>query len=108
MHKAMQVASRIALSRVTRRLEKNCQFLSKIAQKVVKSKRPKIFTTKLNLKAQIIYNKTLLNLKSSPMGEKSPNLVTLALSYKHRDLYKIGYRRGRRNIDAKSFVSLLQ
>ncbi len=106
MHKAMQVASRIALSRATRRLEKNCQFLSKIAQKVFKSKRPNIFTTKLNLKAQIIYN--FRNLKSSPIGEKSPNLVTLALSYKHRDLYKIGSRRGRRNIDAKSFVSLLQ
>jgi hypothetical protein len=33
---------------------------SKIAQKVANSKRPKISTTKLNLKAQNIYNKPLL------------------------------------------------
>jgi len=47
------------LSRVTRRLEK-FQIFQRIAQKVAKSKKAKISTTKLNLKAQIIYIKLLL------------------------------------------------
>ncbi len=40
--------------RVTRRLGKNCQIFQRIDQKVAKSKKAKISTTKLNLKAQYI------------------------------------------------------
>ncbi len=47
-------------NRVTITLEKNCQNFQKIAQKVAKSKKAKISTTKLNLKAQNHYNKPLL------------------------------------------------
>ncbi len=43
--------------RVTRRLEKKCQVFQRIAQKVVKSKKAKISTAKLNLKTQNIYIK---------------------------------------------------
>jgi len=46
--------------RVTRRLEKNLPNFQKIAQKVAKSKKAKISTTKHNLKAQNICNKPLL------------------------------------------------
>jgi hypothetical protein len=43
------------------KIRKKLPIFSKIAQKVAKSKkRPKISTTKLNLKAQYIYNKPLL------------------------------------------------
>jgi hypothetical protein len=48
------------MNRVTRKLEKNLPKFKKIAQKVAKSKKVKISTTKLNLKAQNIYNKLLL------------------------------------------------
>jgi hypothetical protein len=47
-------------SRVTRRSEKTCQTFQRIAQKVAKSKKPKIYTTKLNLKVQNINIKPLL------------------------------------------------
>jgi len=42
---------------VIRRLEKKSPNFSKIAQKVASSKKAKIYPTKLNLKAQNIYNK---------------------------------------------------
>jgi hypothetical protein len=53
---------------------KNCQNFQKIAQKVAKSKKAKICTTKLYLKAKNIY--IIWNLKSSPIGKKSLNLIT--------------------------------
>ncbi len=47
--------------RVTGRLGKNSQNLGKVAKKVAKQKNAKISSSKLNLKVQIIYIKTLLN-----------------------------------------------
>ncbi len=48
------------ISQGDHKIRKNPQIFQKIAQKVAKSKKAKISTTKLNLKAQIIYNKPLL------------------------------------------------
>jgi hypothetical protein len=45
---------------VARRFEKNHPIFQKVAQKVSKSKKAKISTTKLNLKAKNIYIKPLL------------------------------------------------
>jgi hypothetical protein len=50
---------------VTRRLEKYSILFQKIAQKVAKSKKAKISTTKLNLKARNIYNEPLLKPKNT-------------------------------------------
>ncbi len=41
-------------------IKKNCPIFQKIAEKVAKSKKAKISTTKLNLKTQNIYIKPLL------------------------------------------------
>jgi len=48
------------MSRVTRRFEKNSPNFSKVAETVLKAKKVKIPTTKLNLKAPNIYIKPLL------------------------------------------------
>ncbi len=50
---------------VTRRLEKNRQIFQRIAQKVTKSKKAKIFTTKFNLKVQNIYIKPIFKPKNT-------------------------------------------
>jgi hypothetical protein len=42
------------------KIRKNRQVFNKIAQKVAETKKAKISTTKLNLKAKDIYNKPLL------------------------------------------------
>ncbi len=76
-----------AVIRVTRRFEKKLPFFQKIAQKVAKSKKAKISTTKLNLKAQNIYNKPLLKppntynkacFESTYLGENLINLLQQA------------------------------
>jgi hypothetical protein len=66
------------ISQGDQKIRKKSPNFSKNSPKVAEPKKsPKISTTKLNLKAQNIYNKPLWNLKSSPIGKKSPNLVTL-------------------------------
>jgi hypothetical protein len=72
-------------SRVTRRLEKNSQIFQKIAQKVDKSKKAKISTTKLNLKAQTSKKTTFEALKvaqsakNRPIWSPCPGANTLSL-----------------------------
>jgi hypothetical protein len=53
------------MNRVTRQLEKNNQIFQRIAQKVAKLKKGKISATKLNLKTQNIYIKTLKYLQQT-------------------------------------------
>jgi hypothetical protein len=65
---------------VTRRLEKNCQIFQRIAQKSSSQKKPKISTTKLNLKTQNIYIKPHLKplkpcFETVYLGKKVINLL---------------------------------
>jgi Golgi nucleoside diphosphatase len=57
---AAQVNNFINKNQGDQMIKKNCQIFQRIAQKVAKSKKAQISTTKLNLKAQNIYIKPLL------------------------------------------------